>query len=493
MEAFILNKTKKFILLLFSFVVITFCFASCTHNHSYGESVTTKPSCFTDGATYYICSTCGNVSYESYVKATGHILGEWENNIRFLNSSATCEVCGLTQTRSEYTAPNDIPQLFFYGEPRGVEIPIKLIYTDKNGNSQEHVGTTKYDSNSENLYYKRDYDFLVYDSEGFENTVLFDDVLGHNSRYTLKAEYIDKSYIRNLALSDVWADVVKTRKKLDSNISKLKYFGAEKGIPVLFYTNDNFKGIYTLCTPNDEILFDVKNEETQALIYTYTDFSTFDFKYQNGNLSEVPCTIIWPKDDALKDKTKENFKEFCFFVNTSDDKTFKSRITRYLDVNAAIDYLICVYAFGADENALEYCNWVTYDGLKWIPSMYNLTYTLGLDSDHNSFTPEQSCIPQIDENGSFVSGTGSYLFDRILNLYHDEIVDRYNKLRLNALSDKNVSEKLNYYSSLISAEVDKAENDEYPEKKYFSTIDSVQDIINWYTQKTDILDDCLKK
>ena len=474
--------------MLFSTLVMS----SCGHIHKYGPAVTTKPSCFTDGATYTTCTICGQVNYESYVKATGHTLNEWTNNIRFLNSTAVCSECGFTIERTEYTAPEGIAQLFFYGEPKGVEIPIKITYIDKNKESHEHVGKTRYDSNTENLHYKRDYDFTVLDSEGYENTVVFDETLGYYSGYTLKAEYVDKSYVRNAALSDVWSEVVKSRVNLDKNIKKLAFFGAEKCVPVLFYTNDNFKGLHMLCTPNDQNLFNMKNEEKQSLIYTYTDFSIFDFTYKNGNEGTVPCTVIWPKQEDLVEKTKKNFIEFCNFVNTSDDISFKKDIKKYLDVDAAIDYMLCVYAFGADENALNYCNWASYDGEKWIPSMYNLTYTLGLDSKHRSYQPEESFAPYFDGNGDLISGTGSVLFDRLLKLYYNDIKERYISLRDTALSVDNVSQKFNYYSSLISEEVDRAENEEYPEKRFFETIDSVEEIVNWYSQKVAIIDNIIK-
>lgn len=392
---------------LLSIICSLLLFTSCDlHKHNYSEWNNSENSCTVDGVNYRICMSCGNVEYSDVQKAPGHTLGDWEDNIQTRTRYSKCSTCGLTFEIGEYEAPENFPIINFYGKPDGVTVQIDIAY-QFNEKTLNLVGETRLDSNRDNTIYKKDYDLFIFTDKETKTpqSVKLDEKIGDYSSFTLKAEYADRSAIRNLALSDIWKSIVAARANLDSNLKKTPNLGAEQGVPCLFYTNDNYKGIYNLCTPNDKDLFGLTDEENQALIYTYTDFKIFDFRYTNGLYGDkIPCTVIFPETEDKKSNAENSFLEFINFVNNSTDEQFRKDASKHLDVNAAVDYLICLYVFGADENIAEYCNWVTYDGKKWIPSLYNLTASLGINHNGNEISPEETFAPYYDENGQLFSG-----------------------------------------------------------------------------------------
>ncbi len=75
-----------------------------THTHEYDNgTVTTQPSCSTEGVKTYTCSTCGNLKTES-IEKTSHSYGAWQTTKQATCTSTgtrkrTCS-CGDTQTQT---------------------------------------------------------------------------------------------------------------------------------------------------------------------------------------------------------------------------------------------------------------------------------------------------------------------------------------------------------------------------------------------------------
>ena len=115
------------------------------------------------------------------------------------------------------------------------------------------------------------------------------------------------------------------------------------------------------------------------------------------------------------------------FVINNDGEAFREGINEYLDMDAAIDYLILLYLSGAGDNMEKNICWITYDGKIWIPSMYDLDHTWELYS-----TP---LIPEI-VNGKVESNAGMLLWQRIVDNYPGEISRRYFELREDFLTSE---------------------------------------------------------
>ncbi|MBE6571834.1 MAG: hypothetical protein E7656_06280 [Ruminococcaceae bacterium] len=480
-------------LLLCLFLGFTLLFSACAHKHSFGDIKTTEPNCSLNGYKYRICSSCKEVEYIESISALGHKVDEYFNDIRFQTSYAYCTECGLRLSDGEYEPPAEIDRLYIYGVPEGSMIPVDVTYFD--GETEYKIyGSISKDGNESNAYAKKDYDIYLFADSGRTEPFLMnpDAALSTYDKFALKSEYADKSASRNLTASALWSAVIATRDEIDKNLAILPGYGADAGFPVLFYTNNNYKGIYNLCKPNDETLFGIDDPETQAIIYTFPFFGTFDFRYQKSSDRYVPCQIIFPENEDAAEIAKQRFLDFCNFVLTSDDSTFKAQIGDMLDVDAAIDYLICIYAFGADSNIDLFCNWVTYDGKKWIPSMYNLTHTFGIN-ESGEYLPAKDVVSPAVSEGKLLSGTDNALWEKLCRNFSDDIYERYRDLRKSVLNAENIKAVFEGNASKISDEIYLSEFDEYPEKHYFSGKYDAQSVYEWSQERFAILDAVLLK
>ncbi len=480
--------------LFICFLLITALFLpSCAHRHSYGEVKEKYAECTSEGYAYRICKTCKEVEYLETISAKRHNVESYINDIRFQVSYGYCAECGMKITDGVYVPPEGIDRLYVYGVPDGVLIPIEVMYSD-NGTEYNIYGNISKDGNESNAYTKKDYDLVLFgDSERTEPIALnFDASLSVYDTYALKSEYADKSAVRNITASALWTAVISTRKSIDDNLKKLPSYGADSGFPMLLYTNNNYKGIYNLCKPNDEKLFGLTDPEKQVLIYSYPFLGSFDFRYLKNDSEYVMCQVIYPTENEQKLSASERFNQFAEFVLASDDDEFVSRIDDMLDVEAAIDYLLCVYVFGADANSENFCNWVSFDGKKWIPSMYNLTHSFGINEAGESVLASETLKPEFVD-GVLVSGTNNALWEKLCRNYSDEICARYAKLRSSLLNAENIKAVFESFRLLISDEVYTSEFDEYPEKHYFTGAYDPQSIYEWSKEKIAILDEILLK
>lgn len=479
---------KKIVFILLIFVL---CLSSCGHKHSFGDIKETYADCTTGGYTYRICDTCKEVEYVDTKPSQKHSVDSYENDIRYQISYGYCTQCGVKVTDGIYTPPEGIDRIYVYGFPGAALIPIEVLYSD-DGTEYNIYGNISKDGNESNSYSKKDYDLVLFGDENRTELLAlnFDATLSEYDTYALKSEYADKSAVRNLTASALWSAVVSTRDNIDKNLLSLPGYGADSGFPVLLYTNNNYKGIYNLCKPNDEKLFGLDDPNEQILIYSYPFLGTFDFKYMKNETQNISCQVLYPTEKDQKTKAAEKFTAFTDFVLESDDEVFKERIEGMLDVEAAIDYLLCVYVFGADDNCDLFCNWVSYDGKKWIPSMYNLTHSFGINEKGECVQASDSLCPKIVD-GVLVSGTDNVLWEKLCRNYQDEIFERYSQLRSSLLNESNIKAVFEGFSARISYDVYVSEFEEYPEKKYFTGGYDSESIYNWSKDKISILDEVL--
>ncbi len=462
-------------------------------NHNFSDWIKIDATCHEGGYEYRVCKNCDLVEYRNRVQPTDHTYSEHINDIVYRVNYAVCTKCGYRDESAKYEPPKDFPIVYFNGTTGTSVVSIDFKY-QLNDDVVESYGDVNIDPNSDNIFRKKDYDFQLYSDK--QHTVPFkfaaNDIFGEQSEYVVRAEYLDMTGIRNLAASDLWSQVVSSRKNLNNNLSKLKYFGADFGVPALLYTNGNFKGLHTLNFPNNQLLFGLENNNRHALIYSKNAFGYFDARYESGPETISDLSVIWPDNDLDSKFATDSYQSFSEFVKNSNDRQFRQNLSSYLDVDAAIDYLICVYAFGADSNIIQHCNWVTYNGKKWIPSMYNLTYTFGLTIDGTTISPSETMIPQYTGEG-IDAATDAYLWTKLINNFETRIRSRYTELRQGVLSDDNVSSVFNKYYSMIPEEVYEAEIREYPEKNMLNIHQGIEDIISWYSEKASLLDSVLKE
>jgi hypothetical protein len=148
--------------------------------------------------------------------------------------------------------------------------------------------------------------------------------------------------------------------------------------------------------------------------------------------------------------------------------------------------------FGADDNAIESCNWVSFDGKVFIPSMYNLTRSFGMDNTGYFVAPQNTLRPFM-KNDILHSGTNSILWEKLCATFSDEISQRYAYLRANVLTVEKVKNVFENKISKIPAEIYEAEFTHFPDKKLMNCPETAETISKWFGSKCDILDNIFLK
>jgi hypothetical protein len=166
-------------------------------------------------------------------------------------------------------------------------------------------------------------------------------------KYVLKANYADATQVRNLLCADVWAQMAATRAGMEPRLAATSNYGATDGFPVTVWLNDEFHGLYTLNLHKDDDLYSMKKGWTDAVMICNGSAAQESMCRAETNFTNEENG--WEVEFCGTDDTswaKDSFNRLIRFVKTADDATFRKELSDYLDVEAAIDHLIALYALG---------------------------------------------------------------------------------------------------------------------------------------------------
>lgn len=467
--------------------ICTRCGTTKDSDHVWQDGGVIKaPECGIAGMQGYVCTLCGAEKTED-IEPLEHIAGEWEvaNEPTAFTEGDEVLKCILCSTVLESKKiPADVesmPRIYFVGEYWNAgnsknEVDMTVSYVNPNGDSFESYATIKVQGSSSVAYDKKNYTVKFFKDEAHDDKNKVDIGWGKQNKYVLKANWVDFSQARNVVSCHLWGDLVKSRPATDTQqrLAALKTNGgAIDGFPIAVYMNGEFYGLYTMNVPKDEWMFGMgvkdengKKSQTEALIgsddWNHTDFySTIgsfveeengDIVAENGGWE----LIYYGGDDHAW--VAASFDALITFCQQNEGAAFKVGISQYLDVDAAIDYLIYMYANCMHDNASKNMLWATYDGKVWIPSAYDQDGTFGQYWDGIRFESAGACLPivkngKIDVNINYgPSGDNDpkfILWDRMWNAFTDEILARYTALRATTLSTENIIAELMAFEDAI--------------------------------------------
>ena len=377
------------------------------------------------------------------IPALGHSFSEWEKIPDSNYEERICTVCGYKEKRlSESREESAVARLELTGDMLGINkknrVTLHAAFTGE-GESFSCYAIMTLQGHSTLGLDKPNYTVRFYDDpEGrVKHKLQFKDWQNEH-KYILKADYYDVTQCRNLAGARLWRAVTATRENLHPRIAALPTLGTVDGFPVSVWLNGDFLGLYTLCLHKDDDLFAMEEGEMAAILICNAhteDEAAF------RALAELDEEGIhdWEIEFCGTDDwvwTRDSFNDFISFVMHSSDEEFKEKLPAYLDVDAAIDYLIFIYTLGLRNSGVKDLVMVTF-GDVWIPSAYDMDEAFGLMPKG-----EGSCVP--DDflpdcvNGVWTSGTDSLLWNRLLQNYEDEIRERYLELRKGPLSEQSI-------------------------------------------------------
>ncbi len=425
--------------------------------------------------------------YTETVKPTSFTVGERQQ---------TCKKCGDVVTE-RVNALVDLPQLYLSGDTTGIsktnDCMMKSEYFEGESRLVDAFATIKYQGHSSMAYDKKNYTIKFYEEESFDKKYKFSlNGWEPTSKYCLKANYIDYSSARNVVSSNIWSDVVKSRKKLDENIGELEFYGGIDGFPVALFINDEYVGLYTFNIPKDEDTYKIADEEKEAMFIINT--SSFDCSNFKALITEKDIEDIFELEYSYNDEKQwpqESMNTLLSFVINNDGEDFKKDVEKYLDIDAAIDYLATAYVLGVTDNFSKNMILLTYDGQKWIPNMYDLDTACGLAFDGSAYSEYDFSVPEKNADGKILSGTENLLWDRILNNYTEEFKSRYFELREGVLDTDNVINRYADFIESIPAECYEQEIKLYAEIPH-SDVNQNKQMSTFLKARCDLLDSLIE-
>ena len=387
--------------------------------------------------------------------ALGHEYGEWKLDSKTGIYISICSRCGK-EIKQRVPYNGTIPRIDLTGNVEGISKSDRVTLQFDFASPVESFTCFAYMSwqghNSLN-YPKKNFTVRLYDNKEItdKHKLIFQDWVREH-KYVLKANYCDFSQSRNLIAANIWADMVASRETVFPTLRLTSNFGAVDGFPVIVYLNGDFIGLYTMNLHKDDDLYKMDDAYDAVLIANSAVPAETRFKANALFKDEKNAWEIeyCGTDDCKWAKDKLN--ELISFVMKSDDVTFRANIGNYLDVDAAIDYLIFIYVTGLKENAIKDLVLLKYhDCDVWIPSAYDMEQAFGLNNDGSAYFDAAYFLPYIN-NGTWYSDTDSLLWDRMLQSFESKLRKRYKDLRETILTEAGLKNRVKSFAEEIPKE-----------------------------------------
>lgn len=408
-----------------------------------------------------------------------------------------CDGCDETIIK-RIKATTDLPQIYLDGDFESISktdsINAECEYLSDDTHFKSYIAIS-HQGHSSLKFEKKNYKIKFFNDEENENKNKISlNGWKKSNKYCLKANYIDYTQSRNIVSANIWSSVVASRKNLDKNIAQLEHYGAIDGYPTMVFINDKYQGVFTMNIPKDDDTYKIGNDEGEALFVVNNDDSpSAHFKALITDDDKKDKNDIYDLEYFNGDENwaYDSFNELISFVMQNDGKAFKEGIGKYLDVDSAIDYLICSYYLGVSANYNKNVVYSTYDGKRWILSMYDMDTAFGLSYDGSRFYQTDYMLP-IVINEQISSSTDNLLFDKILINYPNEIKQRYFELRSNELNNEVVIKRFKDFTKQIPKECYQKELEIWNNIPLHNE-NNINQIINYINQRSKLLDEAIEK
>lgn len=328
---------------------------------------------------------------------------------------------------------------------------------------------------------------LAYDKKNF--TITFDEKRtivekwGAQKKYCLKANYIDFSHCRNIVAAKLWGQAVRTRPKRNEKLYDLPNGGAIDGFPIMVAINEEYQGIYTLNIPKDKWMFGMTDGAKECILTAETHAKGTQFA-EEAKVDKTDFEMEYVPDESntqwVKDSVNTLIRAVMNFSGTTAADV-ESALSPYLDLDSAVDYFIITSMFALTDNLDKNYILMTFDGVKWAFSEYDLDTAFG-----NCWNGKVYYNP--DTVTTLKGFAGSHKLMGILyNCYRAKIKSRYTSLRKNVLSEGNVQTVVSNFLVDIPKGLLDHEVVLWPKIPGTNT-NNMSQIINWYRLKCIAMD-----
>lgn len=346
-------------------------------------------------------------------------------------------------------AEDDIPKVFFGGALQQTKdeavVPFRYISKTQDVSGYAEI---KAQGNSSMNHPKKNQTVKMYKDAACEEKLKVDfKGWGKQSKHCYKANWIDLTHARNVVSARLWADVVKSRAnyaELPELLRTSPNQGAVDGFPIKVYANGVYQGRYTLNIPKDAWMANMDDELDNHCILCGEGYASGCFRQAS--------VAQWTDEvhDSMPSAIRTRWLEVINFVMNSTDEDFKANLGNYFDVESLLDYhLFGLVSCGLDAYGKNQL-YMTYDGQKWIASMYDMDSTWGLWWTGQSFMPADYARSEYQD---FKDGEGNLLYIRLENLFYNELQARWMELRSGALSIENIINRFERFTDIASEEL----------------------------------------
>lgn len=466
-----INPKVKIVLIILAFLLTALgvaVFVFLETYHIYNTNIV-KPTCEANGYTESVCTICKKINRTHYTEALGHNFGELKvksepTDLEFGENYQQCSRCNKQKvTRTDPTI--DFKKLCFSGDAFTINADREasgiVSYTNK-GNKQNYFVCLHYTDDDNSRYIKHDYEISFFADKKHTQEVKVALMEGKPAAHTwrLYGNYHDFYNVRETVVAELFSDIRKTSKAIDERLKKS--YLLPKSEPILFFMNSSLVGVFRLEELDGLQTLNVKETDKMTAIVraTYNSSQSY-FKAEITDVGPWKIKYNFTDDDQW---IYDSLNELQTFIEFAEDNEFKKDISKYLDVDGMIDYMLVVYNTAAADNVARRLTLGTYDGKVWTPSFYNAKASFGLDNDGNITLLENVLAPEfkITDKVEITADTNSLLFERMLNCFYDEIKERYNKLKDTAFSANNIKQKFKKHINAVPQGVYDLEKEKYP-------------------------------
>ena len=352
------------------------------------------------------------------------------------------EIAGVTGVSKVEPEALDMPKVFFYGNALPTtkdNVNLTMEYISNTAKFRSFV-KLKCQGTSSMSYAKKNFTVTMFSDEA-RNTKLKKDFKGwgSQSKFCLKANYVDTTHTRNLSGAKVAYDMVQSRpdSPFKQQLLQCPRNGAVDGFPIKLYFNGEFYGIYTWNIPKDGWMFNMDKSNPNHVVLCAE-------RNTDGNASAInSCQFrkLWTDGDGgdwsvefgtYSTDMVASFNRCINFVMTATDQEFHDNIGEYFDLYSLLDYYCFSYLACHLDGLAKNMLMATYDGVIWGACLYDMDSIYGVHWNGNSYvSTNYQCPEQYQEQ---FSG----LWPRIERCFATELYARYRELRQGALSLSNI-------------------------------------------------------
>ncbi len=387
-----------------------------------------------------VCIGCSNTIFKcEHIEVTEIFLDEKDVDCPAMFE---CNDCNIKYMKSLRYSDMNMPIVNIVGDVASATKENKVNISFNYYGEEEFLdksGTIKWQGDSSIGFPKKNYSIKL------DKKVKINSDWGKQKKYCLKANYNDFSQARNVVSGKLYSQIAKTR-DLEDDISKLNNSGVVDGFPILVYQNGVYQGLYTFNIAKDKWMFGMEDsdEKNQAILQTKLwNEECYLRKEITYDLQEGIALEFYSNEESEDDSYEwvvDSFNAMVRFVNDNDGQDFIDGIRDYINVERTIDSFIYTSVIRGDDNIAKNILWVTFDGVKWLPSMYDMDSTWGLywnDVQPNAHAPFN------------LSTSYNMLWSKLYANFKSEIETRYKELRQSVLSETNIEMVVNEFFDKI--------------------------------------------